>query len=1027
MSLRILKIVPLALLLDSLLMSPAKAGTATIDTTTTFQTIQGIGGATAFYTSWIYDHPYKQEIYTNAFAGLNLSMLRLGDWFRYTNTPDTPAFDIVSNANLILGHPVPVLISSWSPPAFLKSNGTTQNGGTLVYTNGGFAYTNFAQYWYDSVQYYRSNGVSPTWVSIQNEPDFIAGYDSCRFDPSEDTVNGTNYASYSKALTATYQSFTNLTSPPKLLGPEVVGIGYSDVQNYAATMSANSFYGIAHHLYHGSTDGTPDGYNATMSALTNVFPTKPRFMTEYGYTNLIETACLIHDCFTVEQASGFNFWSLIWPVGGAGLVEIENPYNLSSWTNAPPGTTTEAHGYWLTPSYWAMKHFSYFINPGYQRVSATNNDTNVRVSAYLSSNNQQLVVVFINTNSSASSSMSLNFSSFSFGKSSIYQTAGSNYFQLLGAITNSQVTLPPLSLTTIVLNQVIAVGAASNPSPANGAAGIALNSSLSWSGGSNALIHAVYFGINSNAVAQAATTSQEFQGVISTTNFSPSLAAGQTYFWRVDEISGINTNTGAVWSFSTIGPTANFQLGANDGFNSTSFNVTGNWVTNGTGKAATTPPYLGGTYNTSVYTLRTPTTGNATFGGASLTLSPGAPAASGSLLLKGPNGSTVVINSLIMSGGVLAQGVNSGAAGIEWVGGNMNVVSNSYASGLGTTARYIGISGNVSGSASLSNDCNVIYSGNNSGFAGQMIVGSGGAVQMGSSMNLGGPGALLVLNSGTLQPTASFAINNPGGNITLNSGGGVLQIGAGLTLTISNPIVGPGNLLCSGGGILQIAGANSAIGNLVVSNSTLALLGNATFQNAQLGVSNNATLDVTALTVPLTVSNQISLAGNLVEVINKTNFTSVLGSSNITFGGTLTLSNTGPMLAYGDTIKLFSASNYFGAFSHINPATPGTGLLWNTNWISVNGSVFVTSTNPALMTPPRITSMLFSGNALTFAGANGNAPGTYYYLLSTTNLALPMTNWMIIATNQFGSGGGFSGTNNFGSTQPQRFFILRLQ
>src|SRR5271157_1355114 len=126
--------------LVALVAHPVQAATATIDSTKTYQTIEGFGGATAFYAGWISDHPYKQEIYTNAFAGLNLSMLRLGNWFRYTNSLDYPAFDIVSNANRVLGHPVPVLMSSWSPPAFLKSNGQVGNGGTLIQTNGAFAY-----------------------------------------------------------------------------------------------------------------------------------------------------------------------------------------------------------------------------------------------------------------------------------------------------------------------------------------------------------------------------------------------------------------------------------------------------------------------------------------------------------------------------------------------------------------------------------------------------------------------------------------------------------------------------------------------------------------------------------------------------------------------------------------------------------------------------------------------------------------------------------------------------------------------
>jgi glucuronoarabinoxylan endo-1,4-beta-xylanase len=532
--------------------TPPPPPSVAIDPTKVYQTIEGLGGAIAFYNGWVTAHPYKLEIYTNAFAGLNLSMLRLGNWFRYQGTsnfdPDAP--DFVSNAKRLLGHSVPVLISSWAPPAFLKSNGQVGNGGTLLYTNGGFAYSEFAQYWYDSLQAYGASGVSPTWISIQNEPDWAASYDSCVFHPREDTVNGTNYASYSKALDAVFQRLTNVPSPPKLLAPEVVGLGYNDVQNYAATMNSNSFYGVAHHLYGGSTDGTPDGYNAALGALTNLFPGKPRFMTEYGVTNMIEQANLIHNVLTVEQASGYNYWSLVWPGTEGGLIQIEFPWNRSTWTNAPPGTATQSHGWWFAPAYWAMKHFSYFVQPGYRRVSATCNDANVLSSGYLSPDGLRLVAVFINRHTDGPSVVDLNFGSFPYSYSSVYQTAGTNRFQWLGAV-GPQLNLPTSSLTTVVLDKWVAVGPAANPVPTNGESTVALNTTLSWSPGSNALAHALYVGTISNAVVQATPASPEFCGFLTNNSFRPALFGSATYYWRVDEIAGANTNTGSVWGFST--------------------------------------------------------------------------------------------------------------------------------------------------------------------------------------------------------------------------------------------------------------------------------------------------------------------------------------------------------------------------------------------------------------------------------------------------------------------------------------------
>ena len=530
----------------------ATAATATINPATTFQTIEGFGGATAFYAGWITAHPYKQEIYTNAFAGLNLSMLRLGNWFRYQGTAnfDSAATEIVSNATRVLGRPVPVYISSWAPPAFLKSNGQVGNGGTLIYTNGGFAYAEFAQYWYDSLLAYRSNGVSPTWISIQNEPDWEAGYDSCILRPSEGVVNGTNYASYSKALDKVFQRLTNLPSPPKLLAPECVHIRYSDLSSYAPTLNSASFYGVNYHLYGDSTDGTMDGYISSLRSSTNIFPSKPHFMTEFGVSNMVDSATLIHNCLTEGRASGYNHWSLVWPGTDGGLIQIEFPWNQAEWTNAPAGTPTQSHGWWLTPSYWAMKHFSYFITAGSRRIAASCSDSNVRVSAYLTADNLRLVTVFINRSTSTAASVTPSFGAFPIVASSVFQTAGTNRWQSFGP-AGSSLTLPPQSLTTLVLDKFLAVGAASNPSPAHNATGVAYGTTLSWVPGSNALSRAIYLGTTSNAVALGTPASPEFKGSLTTNTFAAALAGGTTYFWRVDEIAGANTNTGPVWSFAT--------------------------------------------------------------------------------------------------------------------------------------------------------------------------------------------------------------------------------------------------------------------------------------------------------------------------------------------------------------------------------------------------------------------------------------------------------------------------------------------
>ncbi len=85
-------------------------------------------------------------------------------------------------------------------------------------------------------------------------------------------------------------------------------------------------------------------------------------------------------------------------------------------------------------------------------------------------------------------------------------------------------------------------------------------------------------------------------------------------------------------------------------------------------------------------------------------------------------------------------------------------------------------------------------------------------------------------------------------------------------------------------------------------------------------------------------------------------------------------------------------------------------------------NVNLTVTAPAA---PIFGSIKYNGNALVMTGSNGS-PGAPYYVLTTTNLALPITNWTVLSTNGFDSFGDFSFTNT-ASAGPQQYFLLRLQ
>jgi len=89
-----------------------------------------------------------------------------------------------------------------------------------------------------------------------------------------------------------------------------------------------------------------------------------------------------------------------------------------------------------------------------------------------------------------------------------------------------------------------------------------------------------------------------------------------------------------------------------------------------------------------------------------------------------------------------------------------------------------------------------------------------------------------------------------------------------------------------------------------------------------------------------------------------------------------------------------------------------------TNSMAVNLSVVP-------LTPPQFTLFQFKGKNLVMSGTNG-VPNGIYFVLATTNLALPIAQWTILSTNAFTSAGNFNVTNPVPAGS-QQYFLLRAQ
>ncbi len=80
---------------------------------------------------------------------------------------------------------------------------------------------------------------------------------------------------------------------------------------------------------------------------------------------------------------------------------------------------------------------------------------------------------------------------------------------------------------------------------------------------------------------------------------------------------------------------------------------------------------------------------------------------------------------------------------------------------------------------------------------------------------------------------------------------------------------------------------------------------------------------------------------------------------------------------------------------------------------------------PPPVPPPAITRAVQSGNQLIVNGSRGIASGQYY-VLASTNAALPQNSWTIVATNNFDGSGNFTFTNILDTTAQATFYEVAL-
>ena len=443
--------------------SIASAANITVDPTATAQKVIGFGAGAAYYQSWIaaMSSSMLKDFYDTAFTGLNLSFLRIGNWKQDDTTSIVADAAIIKAGRERLGNRFKIEMSSWSAPGRLKPSGSVNgsvNGqkvksqNTLKTSNsdpyGKFVYSEFAHWWKTSLQAYEQMGITPDYISLQNEPDMEADYEETLFDPNEGEIAG-----YKQALQAVRDSIKTLANPPKIIGPEPLGIGYSNFEKYAKALDDKNLDGYAYHLYHAGNGNdnsgqnylNPENFREPMNAIAKSYGSdnKPIIMTEFctmesavREQDMLGLAHIMQVGFTSGKLNAYIAWELFWGEPNGQLIGV---CPGSGWSSC-----TEAKLY-INPEYHAMRHYSKFVNPGWRVVSSTVDGSDVYAVAFRSADCDSISVIAINKGSA----QSLTF--FVDGYNPVYAVQSTESGEKSKTISAGHIiNVPAKSITTVV-------------------------------------------------------------------------------------------------------------------------------------------------------------------------------------------------------------------------------------------------------------------------------------------------------------------------------------------------------------------------------------------------------------------------------------------------------------------------------------------------------------------------------------------------------------------------------------------------
>lgn len=273
----------------------------------------------------------------------------------------------IKAAQAVAATPIKLLVSPWSPPAWMKTNGQMNQGGQLKPDCAAV----WAQCYVRFIREYQAEGV-PVWgVSVQNEPMATQRWDSCIYSAEEERDFVRDHLGPALHQAGLGHIKIVIWDHNRDLMVERASVVYSDPE------AARYVWGCGFHWY-------GEDHFEHVQLVHDAWPDKALLFTEGCQEGGPHTGeWELGERYARSIINDLNRWTVGWIDWNLLLDESGGPNHVGNLCSAPILADRASGTLLHQSSYFYIAHFSRFIMPGAQRVLCAATRQDLEVTAFV--------------------------------------------------------------------------------------------------------------------------------------------------------------------------------------------------------------------------------------------------------------------------------------------------------------------------------------------------------------------------------------------------------------------------------------------------------------------------------------------------------------------------------------------------------------------------------------------------------------------------------------------------------------------